>query len=76
MRVKTEKKLHIYEYIENEIKEGHNIPRPVEMETFTGPIIVIFKRDKNIVHAYRFDPTLYHEELYMFSYNLRSKRGE
>lgn len=76
MRVKTEKKLHIYDYIENEIKEGHDIPRPTEMETFTGTIIVIFKRDKNVVRAYRFDPTLYHEELYMFSYNLRSKRGE
>ena len=28
MRVKTDKKLHIYEYIENEIKEGRKIPSP------------------------------------------------
>ena len=76
MRVKTEKKLHIYEYIENEIKEGHDIPRPVEMETFTGTITIIFKRTKNTIHVYRYDPNLYNEELYLFSYNLRSKRGE
>lgn len=76
MRVKTEKKRHVFEYIEDEIKAGREIPRSTEMDTFTGTITIIFKRTKNTIHVYRYDPNLYNEELYLFSYNLRSKRGE
>lgn len=76
MRVKTTKKYHLYDYIEEEVKNGYTVPRPTEMDTYLGAVKIIFKRVKNIIHVYRYDPDLYRDELYLFSYNLKNKRGE